>query len=344
MKRLTFCMAVFATMALVGTMWAGKEKEEPQLRLELDLVDGSHVVGIPSIESVPVQTSYAKMDVALKQIMTIKIAEDHENASIDLRNGDKLKGVIILEPINLETVFGTVKIGVEHIRDVRVALSSGTLSETLRKGLVLYYSFDKDADGRATDLSDKGNDGTVIGSPVWVREGQRGGVYRMQAGRGSSIETKDSPVFSLKPDDDRTFCLWWKKDGNIQHKVLLSKWGEANAGLGFALLTLESERQYYLPFQNGHCAMFSAAFSDSAWNHVALVKSGTTWTVYHNGKNAPIARQDGWPLTVDLTVNTPLEIGGNMRDYGFEGFLDEVMIFDRALSPEEIKQIYDLQK
>jgi hypothetical protein len=43
-------------------------------------------------------------------------------------------------------------------------------------------------------------------------------------------------------------------------------------------------------------------------------------------------------------INTPLEIGGNMRDYGFEGFLDEVMVFDRALSGEEVKQIYDLQK
>ena len=108
MKKLTFCMAVSSAMALVGTAWAGKDKEEPQLRLELDLVDGSHIIGTPDIESVPVQTSYAKMDIDLKQILTIKIAEDHENASIDLRNGDKLKGVINLEPIKLETVFGNV--------------------------------------------------------------------------------------------------------------------------------------------------------------------------------------------------------------------------------------------
>jgi hypothetical protein len=104
MKRITFCMVILSAMALVGTSWAGKDKqEESQLRFELDLTDGSHVFGIPGIESVPVQTSYAKMDVAMTQILTIKIAEDHENASIDLRNGDKLKGVINLEPIKVNT-------------------------------------------------------------------------------------------------------------------------------------------------------------------------------------------------------------------------------------------------
>jgi len=113
-------MAFFAAMALVCTAWAGKDKEEPQVRFELDLVDGSHIIGTPSIESVAVQTSYAKMDVSLKQILTIKIAEDHEKASIDLRNGDKLKGVINLKPIKLETAFGPVEINVEHIRKIEV--------------------------------------------------------------------------------------------------------------------------------------------------------------------------------------------------------------------------------
>lgn len=121
MKRITFCMVILSAMALVGTAWAGKDKEESQLRLELDLVDGSHVIGVPSIESVPVQTSYAKMDIALKQILTIKIAEDHETASIALRNGDQLKGVISLDPIKLETVFGKALVPITQVTTVRVS-------------------------------------------------------------------------------------------------------------------------------------------------------------------------------------------------------------------------------
>ena len=65
MRRFTLCITLLTTTALVGTAWAGKDKEEPQLRLELDLVDGSRIAGVPGIESVPVETSYAKMDVQL---------------------------------------------------------------------------------------------------------------------------------------------------------------------------------------------------------------------------------------------------------------------------------------
>ena len=71
MKRLVLCIAVFTfTVAvLASTTWAGEDKAEPQLRLALDLVDGSHIIGLPSIDSVPVQTSYAKMDIPLKQLI-----------------------------------------------------------------------------------------------------------------------------------------------------------------------------------------------------------------------------------------------------------------------------------
>ena len=129
MKRFTLRIAVFTfTVAvLASTTWAGQDKAKPQVRLEIDLVDGSLIIGVPSIESVPVQTSYAKMDVPLKDIRTIKIDADHETASLDLRNGDKIKGVVSLRPLTIETIFGKISVGVEHVRELRVALSGGML-------------------------------------------------------------------------------------------------------------------------------------------------------------------------------------------------------------------------
>ncbi|MEI6217289.1 MAG: hypothetical protein WCP86_00155 [bacterium] len=128
MKRLTLRMIVVTATLLVGTVFAGLDRQEPQLRLELDLVDGSHIVGTPSLASVPVQTSYAKMDIQMKQILTIKIDDNRETASIALRNGDRLKGVINLEPIHLETVFGTVKIGIEQISGLRTILTGSWIT------------------------------------------------------------------------------------------------------------------------------------------------------------------------------------------------------------------------
>ena len=60
------------------------------LQLELEICDGSLVIGTPSIDSIPLQTSYAKMDIKLARIISMKIGDDHKSVVIALRNGDKL--------------------------------------------------------------------------------------------------------------------------------------------------------------------------------------------------------------------------------------------------------------
>lgn len=131
MKRFALSIAVITAIGLAGAAWAREDKTEPQLRLELDLIDGSRIIGTASIESVPVQTTYAKMDVPLKQIRTIKMDDDHETGAVGLQNGDQIKGVISLEPIRLETLFGKVAIGFEHIKQFNVVLSGGTRQQQL---------------------------------------------------------------------------------------------------------------------------------------------------------------------------------------------------------------------
>lgn len=120
-------MMFLMTMALTGTAWSGQDRPDRQVRLELNLADGSRLVGTPEIESLSVQTSYAKMDIPLQQILAIKMEDNHETAAFDLKNGDKLKGVLTLGPIKLETVFGKVSIGIEHIKDLRVMMGGGAL-------------------------------------------------------------------------------------------------------------------------------------------------------------------------------------------------------------------------
>lgn len=143
MKRRVI-VAILCTVVLLG--WARVEADEtnspPQaVRLEVDLSDGSHVIGVPNLESVPLQTSYAKIDIDVRQIDTIVIAEDHETASLGLANGDQLKGVITLGPIELTTVFGSVKIGIQHILRISVA-QKGRLAAAIDSGETFRVTFD----------------------------------------------------------------------------------------------------------------------------------------------------------------------------------------------------------
>jgi WD40 repeat protein len=69
------------------------------------------------------------------------------------------------------------------------------------------------------------------------------------------------------------------------------------------------------------------------WYHLAVTRSGGTFTVYMNG--ASVASQK-----VDVIIpnpDAPLTIGQAENLGFFSGLIDEVAIYDRALSPKEVK-------
>ena len=54
MKRLTFGMMVLAATVLAGAAWAEQDKVGQPVRLEVQLVDGSRVMGVPALTSMTV--------------------------------------------------------------------------------------------------------------------------------------------------------------------------------------------------------------------------------------------------------------------------------------------------
>jgi hypothetical protein len=342
MKRLVVSMAVVMATALVGTVRAGEDKKaEPQLRLELDLADGSHIVGTPSFESLAVQTSYAKMDVPLKEILAIKIGEDHENASLDLKNGDKLKGVVSLGPIKLETLFGKVAIGVEHIREIRVALSGGVLPEALRRGLALYYSFDRDEGGKVTDQSDKRQDGAVRGAK-WTPNGKRGGAYAFN-GKGDYIDTGAN----FSGMREMTVCGWSYFTETPADSSIITQYGGQQSDNVWALFSAANGKGAavnFCPASGGDYNFYGNNYEMKTWKYLCVTYSaGKSLTLYENGALVKSLSVPDSPLRrADNTAKVAASQG--LTGYWGSGLIDEVMIFDRALSESEVKQIYDVQK
>jgi serine/threonine protein kinase len=76
------------------------------------------------------------------------------------------------------------------------------------------------------------------------------------------------------------------------------------------------------------------------WTHVALTYDGSLITLYANGELVGQAAQSGNISGDDV----PFNIGGRANDEGtgkFNGLIDEVQVFNRALSREEIRTISD---
>jgi len=321
----------------VSTALAVGDALKPDLRLEIDLVDGSRIIGVPSLESVSVQTSYAKMDIQLKQILTIEIEDDHEKAAIDLRNGDKLKGVISLEPIKLETVFGKVKIGVGNIRKINVMLSGAALSGALGHGLVLYYPFDNDNGDRIIDQSGKSNDGVVKGA-TWTPKGKAGGSYSFDGG-GSTLIDAGNPG-----DLGRNFSIvvWAYPEVYDGYRCIMGKDTDDN---GFSLEKANDSSSMKFWF-------FDGAWRNTAFRHVPPLKTWSCLAVVHDGKTVRgyfngEQDTDAIPAGYIVQSNSRVLIGRHPAveaARNWNGKIDEVMILDRALSDSEVKQLYDAQK
>jgi hypothetical protein len=346
--RLQYILAIGTIVALAVSAW-GEQTNVP-LRLAVDLVDGSHIVGIPAITSFPVQTTYAKMTIPINQVTSIALADDHENAAFELTNGDKVRGVLTLGPLKLTTVFGGIAVGTEHIKRLRVWPTGGALPEALRRGLVLYYSFDRDEGDRVTDRSMKENNGVVRGPP-FTPDGRFGGALVFD-GADDFLEAGNPP--SLQLTTNFTLAAWiWPERTPDSFGIITKRQGspeQDRRGIEFMLGHDDTLSAY---FWDDSTRYFSGVVKNKTirrqeWTHVVLLHDSTLpehqMRAFING--VPCEMNYGYEtissIPVVRNVAEPVRIGC-MRPgvHHFKGRIDEAMVFNRALSKDEVKMLYD---
>jgi predicted RNA-binding Zn-ribbon protein involved in translation (DUF1610 family) len=205
-------------------------------------------------------------------------------------------------------------------------------------GLVLYLPFDQPAtNGVIHDASGASNDGRVSGAQ-WVPDGKFGGAYR----------------FSLTNFDDR-IVIPNSDTLNPQH-ITLAAWIKPTANYGFWRRIMDKDcwhgycfslsgdaRNRGKPWFEGQAATGSnRVLDDNRWHHVAATFDGETARCYIDGvesgsrrvRNPGPLKPDDWDLGIGNSVP---DFGGEMLS--FDGLIDEVRIYNHALSPAEIKSL-----
>jgi hypothetical protein len=218
--------------------------------------------------------------------------------------------------------------------------TSSQLPANLQQGLVAYYPFN----GNANDESGNGNNGTVNGAQTSSdRFGNSNLAYSFD-GLNSGIDF--SNIFQFHLNGDASISFWVKPEisQNYQGSILFSSPGSLDFNrYNFYLRTIQNTTfaiDYKEPFTNTHYFVETIPFATGAWSNVVLSRFNNTYNLFVNG----VLQSSG----DDISPNLPNSIGwtlGNDNASGsdFIGSLDDIVIFNRALSPSEIQQLYTSQ-
>ncbi|MDA7676359.1 hypothetical protein N8584_00040 [bacterium] len=209
----------------------------------------------------------------------------------------------------------------------------------LERGLVAYYPFN----GNANDESGNGNDGTVHGATLDVnRHGESGKAYSFD-GENDYItyERIDSNFNQF------TITAWAKPKSAGGLRYIIDN-GSLENGAGAAFrLELMNEGILYYALGIGDKWEHKPSGYNSGWK----LDQWTQFTLSHNG-NSCVLYQNGLKISsIENKYNVTLGNGtiflgkeGFSNSYFFDGSIDDVRIYNRALSELEVKELYDLEK
>lgn len=336
-----------AAIVCAGAAWAGEDSNEA-VRVAVDLVDGSRLVGTTTAMSFRLVSPLGKIELPVGQIRSVLFNPDHETASVRLVNGDLLSGVLDLPALPLQALFGKVDVPLRHCRRMTFWRGRGDV------GLVLHYTFDEDSE-KVQDRSGLGHDGYWVGAPAYDT-GVKGKAARFRS--RETYVVAPSPELNMNGWSGMTVSLWVNAAGHTTYGHVINrgplttdKQGAFELGIG------QGYKKGILVVQNNPatpCPTVIAGAENlplNRWCHLAGTYDGEILRYYVDGKLEKETRIASSPTPVWDSPDTKLVIGNmsrlpfiNWYDMFFNGLVDEVRIYSRALSEEKIRQVADLPK
>lgn len=198
-------------------------------------------------------------------------------------------------------------------------------------GLVASFGFNETSGDRITDGSGKSNNGTTVGSTRTAR-GRYGRALSFDGANDFAI-VPDASTLDLTTGMTLEAWVYPTAGGSVWRTALLK---ETTDGLAYGLYAF-TDSGVPAGFLNTGVDIGtpgSASLPRNTWSHLATTYDGTTLRLYVNG-NAVAKRSVSRPMT---TSAKPLKIGGNaVWGEWFKGRIDDVRVYSRPLSSQELK-------
>jgi len=248
----------------------------------------------------------------------------------------------------------------EAEQEIIIRLISNQIARVIRttaNGLITsgegekgYWKFDKGSGTTAYDSTIYHNNGTLYNSPTWQSSSNCvSGSCLSFNGSNNYVNCGTNPTLHFEANDSLTLMAWFKRSGvgETRPRIIAKR----NGGQDWYELYLDDPDGSYIAGAiagdygvGGGMANAKASWpiSDGIWYHAAVVRNTATDEVYLyvNGKLEATVT-DVSVGEID-NIDTPLYINGyGSSASNFNGLIDEVRIYNRALSPVEILQHYN---
>ena len=202
--------------------------------------------------------------------------------------------------------------------------------------LAVYYPLNQISGTTATDYSGNSRTGTFVNDPYWDMGIKSEALYL----DGVEDYLQITGYTGISAGSSRT-CAAWINTPKTERTII--SWGTAATGQKWIIM-INSDGQLTVKVGGGQITG-TAILNDRYWHHIAVVldDDGTPdiseLQLYVDGQ--PEIISDSTACTIDTGTDTDVHIGVlSLNGTGFyKGWLDEIRIYDAALSPEEILQL-----
>ena len=222
------------------------------------------------------------------------------------------------------------------------AAGANTSTADFPQGLMLHFDFDQaETGGVITDRTGR-NTGHALGAK-WMSTGKQGGAYEFTP-TNCYIQVTNSPSLNTP---QATFTVWFKtsRSDSIE-RYIFDKLMDRGYALSIAGESKDKDgknKGKLCAGVNGHCCLSDSVVTDGVWHHGAATFDGETLKLYVDGQlqkqvvswHGEIASNTN-DLTIGMNRSNPAP---QEKGQSFDGAIDEVMIFNHALSDAEVKAV-----
>jgi len=210
--------------------------------------------------------------------------------------------------------------------------------------LVGWWKLDETSGTIAHDSSGNGHDGILMGTPQWV-PGQIGGALELD-GVDDYVETIGYK--GIIGNQARTVTAWIKTSG-VGGRLAIISWGDKDNNGGKAWTLALDGGNLRVEVWGGYTRA-TTNLEDGNWHHVAAVLandgspnlSEVQFFVDGNADtiSAPGDRSINTESECDLTIGSQIAVNQLTNKHRFfPGLLDDVQLYNRALTGEEIQEV-----